>query len=62
MSWAKKMAQLIAHTGVTPNQISMLGVLFAFGSAVFFYMSEKNQHSIFSDLVSVVHCYFRLPN
>ena len=41
--WAQKLAQLIAGTGISPNQISILSIVMSLISLVFFYYSGQNK-------------------
>lgn len=41
MLWAKKVAKAIASSGITPNQISMLGVVMSLFSGVYYYLYSQ---------------------
>jgi phosphatidylglycerophosphate synthase len=60
-SWAKLIAKKIAQTGITPNQISLLSIVFALMSGVSFYFTTySNTYATLFLILGVVGLQMRL--
>lgn len=59
-AWAISMAKLMANVGVTPNQISILSVVFSIISFVFFFKSNTESLKVMSLVLAAVFIQLRL--
>lgn len=55
--WAKNLAQVMAFSGFSPNQVSILSIFMAFFALISFYYSQNNKYLL---LVALVFIQLRL--